>query len=164
MKQTRVTTVGAARKAKVSPDRQSVAYISQEGAQYAMYLWQAAKIVTLPVLPPANETVDELDFAPDGQHLYYRQKDPVEGGLFHLYRVPTSAGRPRSWSQMLIQQSRSGQGGREIAFRREVPGNQQSLILIANADGTGERVLVERDRSEGFSADPAWSPDGKTIV
>ena len=163
-KQTRVTTVGAARKARVSPDGQSVAYISQEGAQYAMYLWQAAENRTLPVLPPSNEEVRDLDFAPDGQHLYYRQMDQVDRGLFHLYRVPTFGGASEKLVTDVDTSVSFGPGGREIAFRREVPDDQKSLILIANADGTGERVIVERDRSEGFSADPAWSPDGKTIV
>jgi eukaryotic-like serine/threonine-protein kinase len=164
VRQTRVTTVGAAREAKVSPDGQSVAYISQEGAQYAMYLWQAAENRTLPVLPPENEELTKLDFAPDGQHVYYRQKDQVQREFHNLYRVPTFGGASEKLVTDIDSSVSFGPGGREIAFRREVPDDQKSLILIANADGTGERVLVERDRSEGFSADPAWSPDGKTIV
>jgi len=164
MKQTRVTTVGAAREAKVSPDGQSVAYLSQEGAQYAIYLWQAAESSTLPVLPPANDELTKRAFAPDGQHLYYRQKDQVQREFHNLYRVPTFGGAPEKLVTDVDSSVSFGPGGREIAFRREGLDSRTSTLLIANVDGTGERVLVERDSSEGFSADPAWSPDGKTIV
>ena len=87
----------------------------------------------------------------------------MEGGYYHLYRVPTFGGASEKLVSDIDSSVSFGPGGREIAFRREAPGNQQSLILIANADGTGERVLVERDHSEGFSADPAWSPMAKRL-
>jgi TolB protein len=164
MKQTRVTTVGAAREAKVSPDGQAVAYISQEGAQYAIYLWQPAENRTLPVLPPTNEELTKLVFAPDGQHIYYRQKDQVQREVHNLYRVPTFGGASEKLVTDVDSSVSFGPGEREIAFRRDGLDSQKSTLLIANADGTGERVLIERDYSEGFNVDPAWSPDGKTVV
>ncbi|MEW6129028.1 MAG: protein kinase [Acidobacteriota bacterium] len=164
VKQTQVTTVGAVIEAKISPDGQSVAYISQEGAQYAIYLWQVAENRTLTILAPSKDELTRLDFAPDSQHIFYRQMDAIERGFFHLYRVPTAGGASEKIIALADSFISFSPDWREIAFRKEDFDNQKSQILIANADGTGERVIVERNRAEGFTYDPAWSPDGKTIV
>lgn len=59
-----------------------------------------------------------------------------------------------------------------MAFMRTQIGRSYALI-IANADGSGERVLATRTRPAGFiqisingqpSYGPAWSPDGGRIV
>lgn len=36
--------------------------------------------------------------------------------------------------------------------------------MIANADGTGEQKLAQRQFKEAFDSSPAWSPDGKVIA
>jgi Tol biopolymer transport system component len=36
--------------------------------------------------------------------------------------------------------------------------------MIANSDGSGERVLARRKSPEGFLGVPAWSPDGKVVA
>ena len=37
-------------------------------------------------------------------------------------------------------------------------------LLIANADGSNERVLATRPYLDLFTCGTAWSPDGKTIA
>ncbi len=58
--------------------------------------------------------------------------------------------------------------GKQFAFiRDEHPSAEESSLVIANADGTGERILASRKSPEKFPAReraPAWSPDGKTIA
>lgn len=50
--------------------------------------------------------------------------------------------------------------GTKIAFVKEIsPRNYQ--IYVANADGSGEQILVD-DQSRSFA--PAWLPDGKSIM
>src|SRR5437867_11001777 len=48
-----------------------------------------------------------------------------------------------------------------IAFARVFPNPGQIGLFIAAADGSGERPLLE---SRDVDYDPAWSPDGSTIV
>jgi Tol biopolymer transport system component len=53
--------------------------------------------------------------------------------------------------------------GKSFVFMRVVPSLNESQLLVANIDGTGERVLAARKRPDFFST-PSWSPDGKLIA
>ena len=53
--------------------------------------------------------------------------------------------------------------GAQFAFLR-VTGGGQVDVLIANADGSNERVLATRPYLDLFTWGTAWSPDGKTIA
>lgn len=54
--------------------------------------------------------------------------------------------------------------GGQVAFLRRKPAAEESALIIANVDGSGERTLAIRQRPESFARAPAWSPDGKLIV
>ena len=53
--------------------------------------------------------------------------------------------------------------GSQIVFRRSIGERRSAALFVANADGTGEREIAWIKHPEGIG-DPAWSPDGKTIV
>jgi len=53
--------------------------------------------------------------------------------------------------------------GTQFAFGRGVPAKGEVRVLIANADGAGERLLVTRPAINTLVG-PAWSPDGKTMA
>jgi Tol biopolymer transport system component len=48
-----------------------------------------------------------------------------------------------------------------IAFARAFPNPGQLGLFIAAADGSGERLLLP---SPDLDYDPAWAPDGRSIV
>ncbi|HKX83534.1 MAG TPA: DPP IV N-terminal domain-containing protein, partial [Pyrinomonadaceae bacterium] len=55
--------------------------------------------------------------------------------------------------------------GSEMAFIRQVGKSIEFHLLVANADGSGERIILTRSGHQGLSsAGPAWSPDGKLIA
>ncbi len=55
--------------------------------------------------------------------------------------------------------------GKQLAFIRSKPVERETLLMLANADGSGEQKLATRKRPEYYSVrGPAWSPDGKVIA
>ena len=58
--------------------------------------------------------------------------------------------------------------GRRLAFVRDNLKKQETEIVLANVDGTGEQTLATRRAPDRFESDLrtriSWSPDGKTIA
>jgi Tol biopolymer transport system component len=55
--------------------------------------------------------------------------------------------------------------GHEFVFTRGTPSRNVTEVLIANADGTGEHVLVAiPDGDPSYNPGATWSPDGRTIA
>ena len=53
--------------------------------------------------------------------------------------------------------------GSQIAYVRGILEPLSNRILVANADGSGERVLVERPTFGPGASTVSWSPDGRQI-
>src|SRR5262249_20315706 len=80
-----------------------------------------------------------------------------------LYRIPALGGTSHLAMQGGVDFSTSySPDGAKFAFSRVR--DQQIDILIANADGSNERVLTTRPYLDLFFWGTAWSPDGKTIA
>ena len=55
--------------------------------------------------------------------------------------------------------------GTRLAFMRGNVASGETALVVANADGTGERQVAVRKLPDGFSlGGPSWSPDGKLIA
>ncbi len=95
-----------------------------------------------------------------------------QGQLFELWRVPFLGGASRRLLDRVNSPIGWSPDGRRFAFvRAEAPGT--TFVVIANADGSGERVLAERQRPAQFvslmiaarpSIAPTWSPDGRWLA
>ncbi|HEX9422921.1 MAG TPA: protein kinase [Pyrinomonadaceae bacterium] len=177
MKLTRLTTSGRAIDATISPDGKYVAYINLEvGATTAMFggagsasIWirQVATASNIRIVEPGQSISRGLTFSPDGNYLYYRifANAPTK-----LFRIPVLGGD----AQKVLDNSFSPIGfspdGKRIAFvRNHSPVVGDSNLLIANADGTEERIIATHNKgalfaSPGRPTAPVWSPDGKVLA
>jgi Tol biopolymer transport system component len=159
---TRLTNSGRVNDAAISPDGRYVAYVAANEGKESIWLGLGNSNPIL-IVPPTDVTYYGGTFSPDGELFYYISMEHGNS-IGVLYRVPVSGGVP---VKLIVDVdgpiSLSADGG-QIAFVRGASTGERAL-MIANADGTGERKVASRTGYGAFSFNgPAWSPDGSSIA
>jgi eukaryotic-like serine/threonine-protein kinase len=145
--------------AAISPDGGLVAYGRRE-SERSLRVKQVATGSEVMVVPPQPGFFGAgAAFTPDGNYLYYPHGDPANPNNINLYSVPSLGGTPRQVVGDVAGAAAFSQDGKQIVYRRTLQDAGEDQILIANADGTGERVIVQTNRGsgKGLSTDPSWS-------
>src|SRR5262249_28759429 len=82
-----------------------------------------------------------------------------------LYQTSVLGGTPRKIVDGVDSAITFSPDGKRFAFVRKPPKAKETLLMVANADGSGERQLCSRKMPEYYSVrGPAWSADGKAIA
>jgi serine/threonine protein kinase/Tol biopolymer transport system component len=163
----RLTNTGKAPGAAISPDGKWLVYVEDEGGQQSLWLRQvAATGSNTQIIPPAEVRYWGFAFSPDGNYIYYTVREK-SGSTGTLYQMPVLGGVARKLLTGVLSSVALSPDGKQMAFTRH-EGEEQRLV-IANADGSGERTLAVRRGVEFFTAGNvitgvSWSPDGKIIA
>jgi Tol biopolymer transport system component/DNA-binding winged helix-turn-helix (wHTH) protein len=164
MKVSRVTHSGNAVNVAISPDGHYVVYALREGEKQGLNVRQVATGSDLQILSPDEVLIYGLTFSPDANYIDFVRSEKNNAVNTFLYRIPTLGGSSHLVMQAGMDFSTSySPDGAQFAFLR-VKGGEQVDLLIADADGSNERVLATRPYLDGFTSGTAWSPDGKTIA
>jgi eukaryotic-like serine/threonine-protein kinase len=172
---TQLTTSGNALTPAISPDGKYVAYVQQEGDASSLWIRQVAtpsNVRVVPAAPGANLLGPTV--TPDGSFVDFVRIQNVQGvPNLELWRVPFLGGTPRRLVENVWSPIGWSPDGRQMAFIRVDAAASSYLLVVADADGSRERVLTTRRAPNMFvslftggipAVRPAWSPDGRTIA
>lgn len=164
MKITRLTNSGKASESAISRDGKYVVHVGEEDGKRDLWVRQVATTSDVQIVPPAEVHYSGLTFSNDGNYIYYVVE--VSGVVDQtLYQVPVLGGVPRKVLVNVNTPITFSPDGKKFAFVRVSPNEEEGVLMIANADGTGEQKLASRGGYDWFSySGPAWSPDGKVIA
>jgi len=152
----------------LSPDGKYVARVVVEGGKYTIRITEIATASDLSIAQPSAAAYSGLSFSPDGTYLYYLENQAETGTL---YRVSKLGGGRRKILDDVNTGVTFSPDGAWLAFVRTNRALDTPELIVAQANGTSERILARRTRADAdtFMSDmkragPVWSPDGKVLV
>jgi serine/threonine protein kinase len=160
---TPVTETGKASLAAISPDGNYILNVQHENGQQSLWLRNVPTKSNTQIVPPSDERYWGVSFSPDGNSIYFIKDETGEKDVTSLYRAPVLGGSPERivhdiniYSNVSFSPDRA-----RIVFIRQKPNEGEGDLIIANADGSNEKLLSKQNTR---LHSPSWSPDGKLIV
>jgi Tol biopolymer transport system component/DNA-binding winged helix-turn-helix (wHTH) protein len=166
IKLTRLTTTGRAGLAAISPDGKYMAHVKDNAGQRSIWLQHIGTGSDKEIASSARGSYCCPSFTHDGSYVYYIDDSNTINGL---HRVPVLGGAatPSIYSDINSRVTLSPDD-KQLAYIRGYPPQGIAALIVANADGSGERKLATFAIGNFFvprnMMDPAWSPDGDVIV
>ena len=160
----RLTSSGRASDAAISPDGKYVAHVKSDAGQQSLWLRQVVTSSDTQIVPPSTQAYSGITFSKDGDYIYYRLGEPSLSART-LYQVPTLGGASRKISDNVASAITLSPDGTQLAFVRFNLSAGETALVVANADGAGQRQVAVRKLPNQFSfGGPSWSPDGKMLA
>ena len=159
----KVTETGKVRRVAISPDGKYILSVVEDKGQQGLWLRNVPTNSNTQVMPPEPVQYLGVRFSPDGNYLYFVRGEPGEA-LKLLYRAPVLGGTPQKLVSDVDTNITFSPDGKSLAYLVMNNPALGKLRLVMYSLETGEsKTLVNGEMSQRL-ADPAWSPDGKTIV
>jgi serine/threonine protein kinase/Tol biopolymer transport system component len=163
-----LTFSGDVRYPAISPDGRFIAFARQRAVWIRQISNEGTQKDVQIVSPPSVGGYRLLAFTPDGNAL-----DFVATARNSLSRVSLLGGTPTLIAEDVWSAPGWAPDGRRFAFVRAAAGFKSSSIVVADRDGSNQRVLATRNAPRlfanasfpgGRTFRPAWSPDGRLLA
>jgi serine/threonine protein kinase/dipeptidyl aminopeptidase/acylaminoacyl peptidase len=164
MQITKLTDSGKAESVAISGDGRYIVYVLRAGELQSLWVRNVATKSDVQVLTPDNVVFAGVTFSPDGNYIFFTRSDKTNHLYQFLYSMPVLGGEPHQVLRDIDSPVSFSPDGKQFAFMRGVPDKNTIDIRIANADGSGDRLLASLPSIVVFLFGCAWSPDGKTIA
>jgi len=149
----------------ISPDGKFVAYVRSD--EQSLWVRQTSTGNDVRIVPSeAGTDFLSLTVTPDSSYVDFVARKAATDFSRDLWRVPFLGGTPRKLASLALSGVGWSPDGRLMAFVRNSPtaNGTASLVMIADAEGSHERVLAKRLPAKYFGDSLAWSPDGSAIA
>ncbi len=158
---TPVTDTGKASQAAISPDGKYIASIQLDAGQESIWLRNVPTKSNTQIVAPTDDRYEGVTFSPDGNSIYFARREREEINVASLYRLPVLGGNPERVIHDVGTNISFSPDGARLTFVRYKFNEGKGNLMIANVDGSNEKLLAEQSTS---LSSPQWSPDGKTIA
>jgi len=148
----------------LSEDGRYLAYVTVRDRKATLNVRQVRTGSDVVILPDSETRVTGISFSPDGDYLYYLNRDPDSPNYSALYQVASLGGTPRKLIFDVDSAVTFSPDGRRICFRRGVVDVGADSLIIADLGTAKEKELLRIKNPDVFNAAPVWSPDGRTVA
>ena len=159
-----ITTTGNVGAAALSPDGRYIVYVLRDGAEESLWVQQMATGSNVQVLAPDQVRFVAVTFTPDGNYLMFVRSDKSTQRFHYLYQMPVLGGTPKQLVRDIDSAPAFSPDGQRIAYVRGILDPPANNVLLANADGSGERVLAQRKGFNPGLPNVSWSGDGRMLA
>jgi DNA-binding winged helix-turn-helix (wHTH) protein/Tol biopolymer transport system component len=147
--------------ATISPDGKYFVYHEQSGPVYRLWLQQTGFSSRVEIIPASEKPLGPSIFSPDSQFVYFLATESPDG-VNSLYRVPTLGGPvAKIITGINLWVSFSPDGSEMVYSRFDKQKNETQFVIRASGSSDERIILALPGPSNG---NPAWAPDGNTIV
>ena len=155
---TRLTTSGKVTDAAISPDGRYVAHVVDDLGKRSLLVRQiqVTGSSNVEIVPPSDASLYGLTFSKDGDYVYYIKNDVNSSVGTSLCRVPALGGDVVHLLDHVDSAISFSPDGKRFAFIRRAPENGETRLVQANADGSGEQVIVTQ-KSAGPGRRLRWA-------
>ena len=160
-----ITDSGTASSTAVSPDGKFLAIVDVSSARYSLRLRNVATGSDAEVAHTASKLpITGPHFSLDGNYIYFCEFDTPVSPACNMYRAPVLGGTAEVIARNTDGDLTFSPDGKSIAYSRSNdPDPGKWLLLRANLDGSGEKILLTTAATES-PIYLAWSPDGQRIA
>src|SRR5262249_16409795 len=159
MQITKLTDNGKAGMVAISPEGKYVVYVLRDGEMQSLRMQNVANRSDVQVLAPDVVDFAGLTFSPAGNSIYFVRYDKNTSEFRYLYQMPVLGGAARQLIRDVDGPVDFSPDGSQFVFQRGDLARQIAEVRIAQADGSGERLLASLPASLFFQYGPTWSPD-----
>ena len=161
---TQITNNEKSVEAAISPDGKYLLSVLEDKGKQSLWLRHVPTNSDTQVIAPADAFYQTPAFSPDGNYIYFRKAADNTHVSFNAFRAPVFGGTPQLVARDVDSGLTFSPDSRRIAYARaNDPEVGKYQALIANADGTNEKLLFSGPADE-FPVSLSWSQDNKQIA
>jgi len=162
---TKVTESGKVVQAELSPDGKYLLIVLEGPGGQSLLLSNIATNSNARVLSPAADVrYAYIRFSPDGNYIYLVRSEAGNYAFRYLYRAPVLGGTPEKVLDDIDSNVTFSPDGRSFAYVVWHDPEVGKYRLISRSVQGGEQRVLASGLIEHQYRDPAWSPDGGSVV